>query len=1134
MSAISSWWSTCILCLFSILFAGCQNGGKPQNATVQEKEDSPSVEFLSSVKNSEMDWGTLVLTPEELNAALVNRESSENKYLKNINPIIARAGSRQVLDCSNGGWLNYQPDYFSESEQEVSVEAWIYLEKAQQMGCLIDRPGMYTLESVPGSDDGADLLWSVRVGGEWKSVSLPLPVAKWVPVTASFDGHALSLTVEGETAMKSVTGLMARNTEGLWIGAGKNGDDTYPGSIAQARVSRIVRNPGAFMKSDPLPSVGIDKKSVTPMRYDREVDITRPDGIVDRDRKHIAAPTLVVPTLPAAPVVDGDDSDSCWQSVAPARSMAITSGYQPPKRRITNHKIEARLVQSGDRLFGLIRLIAPGGQGFTIGGDDRDEWAALKDCAEVFISPAEDGFPYYQFCFGLGGGVYDGKGKSSEWNAPNLKSAVMVDGDMATVEFSVPFSDFEGAAPPNPGDLWRGNFFASLKGEQTTWAFFWPLPHVPFHFGNLVFSGEPPMERSATPCSVRGRLVDEHGEPVVWRMEGCVGAVGINGNLVRTDDQGYFEINGVEPGKNVLRSYMPKREIVAYEMELKPGMNDLGGITLGPRRSRRPAWRVPASIAGSGSSVAWFRSWLCSPPDMEKAPRAEQWANPSPETVIARGETEDVAAAFVALKDLPQPSAKMERLTGPDGAIIPARNLQIRWVTRQIVVPGYARPPEYAGYAWKHLRNQAPDRLKAGDIALLAISVEVPQNAHPGDYSGSLQLLADGETVSTLPVAVTVAPFELAESDKKVGMYVYSRQEVGNRFYPVKPRVQMDVEMRDMRAHGCEFAVLATAPICHEPENAQSLLELCEAAGAAGLTRVAANFTPFTDHYWWNPAMMAEHLAKPGLKAKCLAFEAEWERIEKTYPQMEIIATYSDEVTKNNALLRAFCLQHRFYRGLETGRRTFITAMPQHLHQMQALNDPPEVINWGIGAADKSYTKTAAELDAWAEKVKKAGFKENWCYNNGVPFWETPGSRLASGYWLWASPFDAQVPWIYYYYDKDPFNPFDGKATDLGFAHPVNENGQWRMIPAIQWKSWRDGYDDLRWVATLEEALKRARAKPGGEQAEEAAQKLLDEFSRYQPSVQVMGESFDPDEFMKRRGRILQAVAALHQSFNSH
>jgi len=113
--------------------------------------------------------------------------------------------------------------------------------------------------------------------------------------------------------------------------------------------------------------------------------------------------------------------------------------------------------------------------------------------------------------------------------------------------------------------------------------------------------------------------------------------------------------------------------------------------------------------------------------------------------------------------------------------------------------------------------------------------------------------------------------------------------------------------------------------------------------------------------------------------------------------------------------------------------------------------------------------------------------KECWFYANSTNRGnEAEYARRTFGFWFYQSPFTRQYPWAYRYYTLDPFNDTDGSWGDFVYVYPDQENNWSPNLPSLKWEGIREGIDDLRYLATLEEAIRAAPASLSAKKTEAA------------------------------------------------
>ena len=104
------------------------------------------------------------------------------------------------------------------------------------------------------------------------------------------------------------------------------------------------------------------------------------------------------------------------------------------------------------------------------------------------------------------------------------------------------------------------------------------------------------------------------------------------------------------------------------------------------------------------------------------------------------------------------------------------------------------------------------------------------------------------------------------------------------------------------------------------------------------------------------------------------------------------------------------------------------------------------------------------------------------------------------------SGFLTLIPWIYQANIGDPWNYLDGSSMD--FFNRSEPDGT--PIPVAMWEAYREGYDDYRYIYTLEQLIAGAK-KSGKAAAQEAAGKAERDLKFIWDSIRVQTKYKDDD-----------------------
>jgi hypothetical protein len=186
------------------------------------------------------------------------------------------------------------------------------------------------------------------------------------------------------------------------------------------------------------------------------------------------------------------------------------------------------------------------------------------------------------------------------------------------------------------------------------------------------------------------------------------------------------------------------------------------------------------------------------------------WSRPSNRTgepaariAVARGEYEPITVAVAPLRDLDL-GVRIEEAKGPEGAILPANCFEVRLVqyreTRRS--EGIYTPKESFMTSVR-----GPVALQSALAQRVWITLHVPDDASPGVYRGAIVLQSQGASPLRIPMEVEVLPLTLPDSSEALFAWYYRDPGQLNYFFNffdpgLKPG-QLEREMRDLKAHGC-------------------------------------------------------------------------------------------------------------------------------------------------------------------------------------------------------------------------------------------------------------------------------------------------------------------------------------------
>lgn len=451
------------------------------------------------------------------------------------------------------------------------------------------------------------------------------------------------------------------------------------------------------------------------------------------------------------------------------------------------------------------------------------------------------------------------------------------------------------------------------------------------------------------------------------------------------------------------------------------------------------------------------------------------------------GEIEPAALVVYADGPLTNLDVSVSALKSAGGGAIGAGRVAVRRVIRTPMRRLYTAKAADTAIVNRFLPRWTAVDVAAGEFREIWLSFDVPADARPGEYAGVVTLRHAGGA-REVPVRLEVLPIRLAEHPNKA-LATYARLGRGGL-----DRERLLRELRDMREHGIRnihpgvaigYRMEGGNPVADLGE-VRDLLALLEEAGFGGGTVVVGTGLTALARLLGH-----EDLGKDGdgasldgdeafARAAKAAMEAlaRFQRDEAS--GFRLFASHLDEVFGSKKLLAQYIRLSRAVRQVPEVKLyiTFNTVRDESDAMRREL-DPFVDLRCNHGYTFEWWLSRGHTMDEYEAELRASG-DEAWFYHNarGV-HWTPEWSRIVNGLYLWAGPFTAHCPWIYQSYAGNPFDDTDGpeaKGHDWVLSAPGPDDPA-DLVPTRCYEAMREGFDDLRYLATLEAAIEGARAK---------------------------------------------------------
>lgn len=506
-------------------------------------------------------------------------------------------------------------------------------------------------------------------------------------------------------------------------------------------------------------------------------------------------------------------------------------------------------------------------------------------------------------------------------------------------------------------------------------------------------------------------------------------------------------------------------------------------------------------------------------------PRTED-LNPRLRLFASLGEYEPITFTVHPLKDLVGATVRVSDI-GP----VPARNIDIRHVRFLRARPNYRVQYRY---------RVVPDVLEhferldlpAGENARFWLTVKVPEDAAPGLYHGRATFECSGGKCE-LPIALRILPIRLREDPAKIfGIYYRhpydllagADDDVSREHF----RRRAELEHADLAAHGTRNVTLTCwSPPADTQGNFRfdwdllaEKLALWRRHGFVGPIVMSINTggvyeKHVGDRYGSHLRGVQQPPESFGREITAMVRAIETERRQRGWP--EFLYYPVDEPSTDAASVGFMVTVLKACK--DAGVRTYVTADITH-GQFAPLK--PYVDVW---------CKQPFALEREAVLADAQRGVEHWCYPNHIngenDHTPVAGARMTYGFGFWRSGYRALIPWIYSYSTGDPFNYLDGSAMDFFNRHEPDGT----PMPVALWEAYREGYDDYRYIYTLEQLVAEAKQNPRADVKNAVAaamQELRQTWSaiRVQPKYKYDG-LWSPPEFDVYRWLIARKILEL-------
>jgi hypothetical protein len=479
------------------------------------------------------------------------------------------------------------------------------------------------------------------------------------------------------------------------------------------------------------------------------------------------------------------------------------------------------------------------------------------------------------------------------------------------------------------------------------------------------------------------------------------------------------------------------------------------------------------------------------------------------------GEFEPATFGVAASKDLGSVAVELSDLVGEKSQQrIPRQNVSLGVVR--------CRPVRYGDSGGKGTYEVVPQiieppvgraiRVPAGQLKQWWLTVHVPPNTPAGRYRMAVTVRPEKAPPSVLEWRLLVLPFGLVRpADKHRGTWLESFPPVGGlrgperrgRNTPAEVDRLVRADLADYRDHGFDLAIFNFYFGVKENPDGSFTYDLAQLAQTLDYWKTLGASTPVAIGCEYTFRNWEYRFAEPGKEHVAGTFSP------KARQACVGLVKYIRDEAQRRGWPRLY-----FYPIDEPGnsktenRMLFAENVLDFVHEVPGAQTATTV---GASEVQRLGNRVDVRIYAYGSYSRNRVLQETkqghpfWWYANGMFYGHsTEASRNMAGFELLRSGAEVASAWGFDCTCGNPHNDFDAGHRDWNVVFP----GVDKLTPTIYWELCREGVDDCRYVATLQQEIRRAKKRgqtAAARRAEQVLAPLIDPDARSIDSALAFG-----------------------------
>lgn len=394
-------------------------------------------------------------------------------------------------------------------------------------------------------------------------------------------------------------------------------------------------------------------------------------------------------------------------------------------------------------------------------------------------------------------------------------------------------------------------------------------------------------------------------------------------------------------------------------------------------------------------------------------------------------------------------------------------------------------------------------RVPASQVKQWWLTVRVPQDTPAGRYRMTLTVRPEKAPPAVLEWRLLVLPFQLIRpADKHWGTWLESFPPVGGlrgperrgRNTPAEEARLVRADLADYRDHGFDLAIFNYYFGVKENPDGSFTYEISSLARDLEYWKTLGSSTPVAIGCEYTLRNLEYGFAEPGEKHVPGTFSP-----KARQAIVGLVQYIRDEAQRHDWPKLYFYPIDEPGNNKTENRMLFAQNVLDFVHEVPGCQTATTV---GASDVQRLGDRVDVRIYAYGNYNRNKVLRERqqshpfWFYENGMFYGHsTVASRSLAGFEFLRSGAEVATAWGFDCTKDNPYNDFDGGHKDWNVVFP----GVDKLTPTLYWELCREGVDDCRYVATLQEMIRQAKERgqvAPAQRAEKVLAPLIDPDAR--------------------------------------